>query len=105
MSQKYFYILFILTILFCENFYGQNHKISQSEVVNFYPNPVTKGKIFITAKTNVSRDIEVYDVLGKKIFQSTQISKEVNVSNVPSGIYVIKIREGDAVFTRKLIVK
>lgn len=105
MPKKYLYIFVITAMLFCQSFYAQNNKPVQSEVVNFYPNPVTKGKIFITTKSNLIRDIEVYDVLGKKIFQVTQISKEVNISNIPSGIYIIKIREGETTFTRKLIVK
>jgi len=47
----------------------------------------------------------IFDVLGKKVLQTTMSSKELNISNLTPGVYIIKINEGDATATRKLIVK
>ena len=46
---------------------------------------------------------EIY--LGKKVQQSTMTSKELNVSSLSPGVYIIKIKEGDATVTRKQIIK
>jgi hypothetical protein len=44
-------------------------------------------------------------VLGKKVFQATINSKELNISSISPGVYIIKIKEGEATATRKLIIK
>lgn len=75
------------------------------EGLNFYPNPVSNGKIFISSKSSLSKEVAIYDVLGKKVLQATVSSKELNVSSLSPGVYIIKIKEGDATATRKLIVK
>lgn len=77
-----------------------------SDVLGFYPNPVTSGKIFITSKTNLDKEIVIFDVLGKKIYQTTlSSSRELNISFIPTGVYIIKISEGDITATRKLIIR
>lgn len=76
------------------------------ETVNIYPNPVTNGKLFISSKSNVhSREVYIFDVLGKVVFQQETSTKELNISSLNPGVYMIKIREKDTYTTRKLIVK
>jgi hypothetical protein len=109
MKQKYFYTL-LLVLFLAFGTYAQEPKNSSSltiENLNFYPNPVTNGKIYITSKNTSSKEISIYDVLGKLVLQTTLNvnSKEVNVGALNSGVYIIKIKEGDATVTRKLIVK
>jgi hypothetical protein len=81
---------------------GQDNSI---EGLTFYPNPVTNGKLYITSKSNDDKQIAIFDVLGKKVFQILLTSKELNISSLSPGIYFIKIEEGDASTTRKLIVR
>gem|GEM_PF-90406 len=112
-SMKKFYFYTTLTLLFLfslgavaqENkatFTGGNEPI---EGLNIYPNPVSGGKIYITSKSGLNKDVEIYDVLGKRILQATVTSKELSVSELTSGVYIIKIKEGDATATKKLIIK
>lgn len=77
----------------------------QIEGLNFYPNPVSNGKIYITSKSSLDKEITIFDVLGKKVLQTVLNSKELNISSLTPGVYIIKIREEDATATRKLIVK
>ena len=83
----------------------ENKQTLSSEVLGFYPNPVNSGKIFITSKTSLDKDITIFDVLGKKVLQATINSKELSIANLLPGVYIIKIKEGEATTTRKLIVK
>jgi hypothetical protein len=78
---------------------------SAIEGLNFYPNPVSNGKIYITSKSSLDKEITIFDVLGKKVLQTILNSKELNVSNLSPGVYIIKIKESDATATRKLIIK
>lgn len=110
MAKKYFYSLLFTLFLALGVATAQEPRNASSatiENLNFYPNPVTNGKIYITSKNISAKEIAVYDVLGKLVLQTTlnTNSKEVNVSALNSGVYIIKIKEGDATATRKLIVK
>jgi hypothetical protein len=86
----------------------QTAKLQETSVIeglNLYPNPVSNGKVYITSKNDLDKEIIIFDVLGKKVLQTTISSKELGVSNLSPGVYIIKINEGDATATRKLIVK
>lgn len=110
MAQKYFYSLLFTLFLAFGAAQAQEPKNASSatiENLNFYPNPVTNGKIYITSKNSSAKEISIYDVLGKLVLQTNLNvnSKEVNIGALNSGVYIIKIKEGDATATRKLIVK
>ncbi len=82
-----------------------NTQESTIEGLSFYPNPATNGKIFIASKSNIAKEIAIYDVLGKKVFMITSASREINISSLSSGVYIIKIKEDENTATRKLIIK
>lgn len=75
------------------------------EGLAFYPNPVSNGKIYITSKSSMTKEVTIFDVLGKAVLNTQVNAKELNVSSLSPGVYIIKIREGEATATRKLIVK
>ena len=111
MTKNYFYILLFFLCLSGSTAIAQEGK-SQSKVqdstidgLSFYPNPVSNGKIYITSKSSDDKEVTIYDVLGKKVLQAVLTSKELNIGNLSPGVYIIKIKEGDATATRKLIVK
>ena len=88
--------------------YAQDARQQPNQAIDglsFYPNPVSNGKIYITSKSSLEKDILIFDVLGKKVLQITLTTKELNISNLSPGVYIIKIKEGEATATRKLIVK
>jgi hypothetical protein len=111
MKKNYFSFLLICFLLSATTLFAQETKQQPKiqdnsiEGLNFYPNPVTNGKLYITSKNNEDKQIAIFDVLGKKVFQTLLTSKELNISSLSPGIYFIKIEEGDASTTRKLIVR
>jgi len=112
MIKKYTHIIFLLVILFSFSAQAQENKpfaISKTqepsiEGLTIYPNPVNSGKIFITTKSSLDKKVEIFNVLGKKVLETVITSKEVNVSHLEAGVYIIKIKEGEASATRKLII-
>jgi hypothetical protein len=113
MKKNYFYttllfLLFSFVATAQENkessLYGKNLE-QPLENLNLYPNPVTTGKLYITSKSTNAKEIEIFDILGKKVMQYNLTSKELNISNLIPGVYIIKIKEGDQRATRKFIVK
>jgi hypothetical protein len=112
MAKNYFYIIlsmvFFFTLSVSAQEVKQQSKIQETTVIeglNLYPNPVSNGKVYITSKNDLDKEIIIFDVLGKKALQTTITSRELNISNLAPGVYIIKINEGDATATRKLIVK
>ena len=112
MTKNYFYIATLLVFFFTLDASAQEtkqqSKLQEStsiEGLSLYPNPVSNGKVYITSKNDSDKVIIIFDVLGKKVLQTTISSKELAVSNLSPGVYIIKISEGDASATRKLIVK
>jgi len=70
-----------------------------------YPNPVTKGILNITSNSNETKSVAVYDVLGKQVVNTTVSNQPINVSNLKSGVYIVKITEAGKTATRKLVVE
>lgn len=111
MAKNYFYIILIFISFAATNVVAQEGKSTSKsqetsiEGLSFYPNPVTNGKVYISSKLNLDKQIAIFDVLGKKVLQTLLTSKELNVASLSPGVYIIKIEEGDATATRKLIVR
>jgi len=112
MKRNYFYITTLLIFFFTMSVSAQEVKqqsktqaSSMIEGLNLFPNPVSNGKVYITSRNDFDKGIIIFDVLGKKALQTTISSKELNISNLSPGVYIIKINEGEATATRKLIVK
>jgi hypothetical protein len=112
MAKNYFYSILLLIFFFSVSVSAQDTKqqaksqeTSVIEGLSLFPNPVSNGKVYITSKNDLDKSIIIYNVLGKKALQTTISSKELNVSDLLPGVYIIKINEGDATATRKLIVK
>ena len=103
MIKNYFYII---TFFFAFSFVASAQEGKpQGESLGFYPNPVSNGKIYITSKTSLDKEVLIIDVLGKKVLQTTLSSRELNISSIPPGVYIIKITEAETTATRKLIVR
>lgn len=106
MAKKYFYITLLLFFLSIFGAAAQEGKGETIDGLNIYPNPVSTGRVYITSKSSLNKDVEIYDVLGKKVLTATlTASKELNITSLTPGVYIIKVKEGDATSTRKLIVK
>lgn len=111
--KNYFYILsIILGLGFGATSYAQTDpsksSVSAQEGINdlsIYPNPVSNGKIYITTLKNLTKDIQIYDVLGKNVLSTSLFGKELNISKLTPGIYILKIKEGNNSATRKLVVR
>ena len=112
MAKNYFYITFLLAFFFTAGIYAQDSKQSAKtrdvvtiEGLNLYPNPVTNGKVYISSKNDLEKEIIIFDVLGKKVLQTHLATKELSIPDLTPGVYIIKISEQGNSATRKLIVR
>jgi len=102
--MKHLYL--IAFFLFVSLSYGQKTQ-GNGDIAGFklYPNPVTNGKIYINTSLNAPKKILIFDVLGTQVLETTILGRELNLSDLDAGIYVLRVFEKDKVATRKLIVK
>jgi outer membrane lipoprotein-sorting protein len=110
MKKHYLIIITIALSLFTLNGFSQANDLvlndtSNIEDLSIYPNPVSQGKVYITSKNNDPKTVEIYNVLGKNILTVTLLQKELNVSKIKAGVYIIKITENNSSVTRKLIIR
>lgn len=73
--------------------------------LNVYPNPVTKGNLYITSNSSYAKTVAVYDLIGKQVLESKTSNNSVNVANLKGGTYIVKITEDGKTDTRKLIIQ
>ena len=84
-----------------------NLAVSQNAIDGFslFPNPVTNGMLTINTQDNLEKNIQIFDILGKQVFSSSTSTSEINVSNLNSGIYIIRVEEAGRLATRKLVIE
>ena len=102
--MKHFYLLFFFFVVSL-GFGQQSPEKGDIEGFKLYPNPVTEGRVYIVTTQNAPKKIRIFDVLGTPVLETTIMGKELNISELNAGIYLIQVYEKDKVATRKLIVK
>ena len=71
---------------------------------SMYPNPATGNTVTITSATNGTKEVQVYSIIGKQVINTT-ITSTLDVSNLQTGVYVVKITENGRAATKKLVIK
>lgn len=79
-----------------------NQRPETRNSVSVYPNPA-KGKVQI-ASQGVVGEVQIFDVRGKQVLQSTQ-SRTLDISSLSRGIYTLKIYVDGSMETKKLRVE
>jgi hypothetical protein len=73
--------------------------------LSIYPNPA-KDHVNISISNNAVTRIEIYDILGKRVFvRKINESMSIDVSSLTSGLYLFKFIQDDRTITKKLIIE
>jgi hypothetical protein len=81
-----------VTIL-CATFPTGNPSVSDEKGIYLYPNPADEQIAIKSSSLLSSSIIRFYNVLGKEVFYSDKLSAPVNISAVPTGIYLYTIAD------------
>jgi len=71
--------------------------------LSMYPNPNNTGMVFVSSHENLTKNIAVYNMLGKEVMK-TSAETSFSVSGLSAGVYVVKITENGKTATRKLVI-
>lgn len=77
-------------------------EVLMSENISYFPNP-TNSILFIEGNQTPAM-VSVYDILGKEVLK-TKNTNTIDVSALPSGVYIIRISDGVRQTNRKFIKK
>ncbi len=86
---------------------GQDPTRIRDATLTIFPNP-TRREITIEFKdSKTAVEVRIYDLSGQLLFASTRFSCEpsawLDISWLSAGIYIIRITDGNSVFTRKIV--
>jgi len=98
MKKKYFFLLFFL-FTFSFSFSQTTEKMKK---VRLYPNPA-KTFFSVDAKEVKIVKVEVYSLIGIKEREIHSHFKNINIDNLPKGIYMVKIYSRKGYVVKKLI--
>lgn len=80
-------------------------KENQIEGFNLYPNPTSKSFVTIESKSNAAMNVTVFDILGKQVIGQRISNNRLDVSNLNTGVYILRATQENAYTTRKLVIK
>ncbi|RDK88209.1 putative secreted protein (Por secretion system target) [Marinirhabdus gelatinilytica] len=76
---------------------------NQSQNFTMAPNPASGNTVAITSKLEGAMNVEVFDVTGKKVIQ-TNVDRDLDISSLSAGVYMVRINQNEVSVTKKLIV-
>jgi hypothetical protein len=77
-----------------------NEEFNSNDELMIYPNP-TKDIINI-GNTDSQKEIKVFNMIGQQIM-TKDITSKLDISNLDAGTYLIIIKDGDKIITKKII--
>ena len=78
---------------------------SDRNAFSIYPNPVSSGIVNIASTNSDAISVQVFDILGKQVKNETLTNNTLNVANLRSGVYIVKITQNNTSTTKKLVIK
>ncbi|MEP7170786.1 MAG: T9SS type A sorting domain-containing protein, partial [Bacteroidota bacterium] len=83
------------------------NKMTTNNLFLISPNP-SSGNFSISFKEIIKGNIEIVNPLGENVFTeniSNESKKEINLKNIPGGIYFVKVFDGEKYYCRKIIIE
>ncbi|MFK8061315.1 MAG: T9SS type A sorting domain-containing protein, partial [Polaribacter sp.] len=83
--------------------------LERNSILGFatYPNPVNNGKLNISTNSSDIKEVTIFNVIGKQVFSTSfsGLKSEINISKLNKGLYILKVKEGDNLVAKKLVIE
>ena len=73
--------------------------------MSIYPNPVDGNYVTIKTPYDGIKEVQVFDILGKRVINTNLISDSLDVSRLNSGVYMVKVTVENQTNMSKLIIE
>jgi sugar lactone lactonase YvrE len=85
---------------------GNQDFLEKTNSIYLLPNPAEETfEIRFSNESVLNTEVKIYDNLGKLVFEEMnyQISKQIDISKLQKGIYIVEIRTENEIFSKKLV--
>ncbi|MDC3269031.1 T9SS type A sorting domain-containing protein [Flavobacteriaceae bacterium] len=82
-----------------------NDSLGFVDSFKLYPNPTNTGYVNITSTNGGTINAKVFDILGKKVIDASIENNRLDVNQLKTGIYIIKMTQGTSSITKKLVIE
>jgi hypothetical protein len=84
---------------------GIFNSTTKEDRLNLYPNPNSGQLVIDFGYINANTQIEIYNSIGQKVFEdnATKNKMSVDISDLPNGIYWMKIIDNESMQTQKIV--
>ncbi|WP_439131136.1 T9SS type A sorting domain-containing protein [Polaribacter sp.] len=83
--------------------------VDRNQIEGFatYPNPVTNNQFTIKSNSLDTKKVAIFNVIGKQVLTTSFEGRtsNIDVSSITSGLYILKVTEGNKSATSKLVIK
>ena len=83
--------------------------LKNNAIIGFatYPNPVSDGILNISSASGSVKNLTIFNLLGKQVLSSSfsGVNKNIDVSSINTGMYILKVTEEGKIATKKLIIR
>lgn len=85
---------------------GLSSQVASKSQCTVYPNPVSKGRLYISSPSSSEKQVSIYSILGQKVLEAkTTNNAEINVAKLAKGNYILRITEDGKSEAKKLIIQ
>jgi hypothetical protein len=83
---------------------GLNQEVSSINSVFIYPNPA-KNFIYVGGNDNLTvNEVSIIDPRGSQIMATINFAEGINLTELPKGLYFVKLKVDSKIITQKLII-
>ena len=81
-------------------------QISDLAGLRIYPNPVKDGLLKIETSNDAAKSLNIFDITGKIVYSAKMNRNAVlDLANLKSGIYLLKVKNGKNIVSEKLVIQ
>ena len=103
--NQYFHYPYLLAKISCDNCEIVNVPELEKTNPTVYPNPATNN-FTVNLGNDEKANIQLFNIVGQQVYSETITgSAQVNVANLNSGVYMLKVSQNGSVYTTKVVVK
>ncbi len=77
----------------------------KDNLFSIYPNPANSNFVNIVSQIEGPKEVTVCTILGEQVIKTTHNTNLLDITQLNSGIYLVKIIQGTTSVTKKLVVK
>lgn len=85
--------------------FGTDDLKANAGTLKIYPDPSRDKITILTPEIPANGQLSVMDLTGREVIQQnlTNVSTSIDISSLPNGVYVVKLKEGNSVRVGKIV--